>query len=68
MDGQSNHYHSGFDIQSGIVVGALDNTIDEFTTNLGINEKEFANLNSIQYNMDRNFFVSINKTLYRIGL
>ena len=66
MDGEGNHYHSGFGIWSGVMVGALDNVIDEFTTNLGEYEKELTDLNSIQYDMDRNFIDSINKTLYRV--
>ncbi len=66
MDGESNHYHSGVGIWYPIMVGALDNLIDEFTTNLGEYEKEFTDLNTIQYDMDRNFIVDINQTLYRI--
>ena len=42
------------------MVGALDNTFNELTTNLGKYEKEFTNTYTIQYNMDRNFIVDIN--------
>lgn len=48
------------------MVGALDNPIDEFVIDLGEYEKEFTDINSIQYDMDRNFIVDINQTLYRI--
>ena len=48
------------------MVGALDNTNNELTTNLGEYEKEVTDSNPIQYYMDRNFFIGINKTLYRI--
>lgn len=66
MDGESNHNHSGVSIWDRVMVGTLDNTFDELTTNLGEYEKEVTDPNSIQYDMDRNFNSSINKTLYRI--
>lgn len=66
LDGESPYYHSGVGIWDRVMVGALDNTFNEFTFNLGEYEKEVTDPNSIQYDMDRNFDSSINKTLYRI--
>ncbi len=67
MDGEGNHNHSGVGIRNRVMVGALDNTTNILTTNLGEYEKEFTDINTIQYDMDRNFIGSINKTLYKLS-
>ena len=66
MDGEGSYNHSGVGIRNGVMVGALDNTTNELTTNLGEYEKEFTDLNTIQYDMDRNFIDNINQTLYSV--
>jgi hypothetical protein len=67
VDGESRYYHSGFGIWDRVMVGALDNFGNELTTNLGEYEKEFTDLNSIQYYMDRNFVMCTNKILYKLS-
>jgi hypothetical protein len=49
------------------MVGALDNFGNELIIDLGKYEKEFTNPYSIQYDMDRNFIVDINQTLYKLS-
>ena len=66
MDGEGSYNHSGVGIRNRVMVGALDNTTNELTTNLGEYEKEFTDLNTIQYDMDRNFIDNINQTLYSV--
>jgi hypothetical protein len=66
LDGEGNHNHSGVGIRNRVMVGALDNPTNELTTNLGEYEKEFTDIDTIQYDMDRNFIMDINQTLYRV--
>jgi len=66
LDGESHYNHSGVGIRNRVMVGALDNPNNELIIDLGKYEKEFTNPYSIQYDMDRNFIVDINQTLYKL--
>jgi len=48
------------------MVYALHNINNELTSNLGKYEKKFTYINSIQYNMDRNFINNFNQALCTI--